>query len=93
MTLDETEITRIRYEDLDDSLKELIDNIILYDDPEYITLRTRVAEMSGSINTSNSIHVGAEAPKTISLGNTVFFSSSERVVKIANSNGDWVYLN
>lgn len=93
MTLDETEITRIRYDDLSDSLKEMIDNIIAYDDPNYDNFRRRVSEISGSVNTSNVINVGSDIPKTISLGNTVFFSSIERAIKIADSNGDWMYLN
>lgn len=93
MTNDETELTRIRYEDLSTSLRYLIDDIISYDDQSYVALRTSVSKLSDMIDSSTSVFAGNIEPTEITLGKTVYFNTKECNVRIADSNGDWIYLS
>ena len=92
MTLDETEINRIRFEDLSESLQEMINELAAYDDLQYIQFRTDLSEISDKVNVNSSIHVGTDIPKEISLGKTVFFNTIESAVKISDPYGNWIYL-
>ena len=49
MTIDESEINRLRFEDLSQSLQDLINNLASYNDEEYITLRRHVSEISDNV--------------------------------------------
>lgn len=93
MTNDESELTRIRYEDLSPSLQSLIDNLITFDDPSYVALRTSVSKLSDMIDSSTSVFAGNKEPTEITLGKTVYFNTKECNVRIADSNGDWIYLS
>ena len=92
MTLDETEINRLRFEDLSESLQELINDLAAYDDLEYIEFRTKLANISNKVDAMSSIHVGTDIPKEISLGKTVYFDTDRSAVRIIDSTGEWVYL-
>lgn len=93
MTLDETNIDRVRYEDLSDSLKALIDEMASFEDSNYVELRTNLSTISVSIDTTSSVCVGPRAPSEISSGKTVYFNSVDQAVQIAGADGNWVYLN
>lgn len=92
MTLDETEITRIRFEDLSDSLKVLINNLISYDDLDYINLRIKSSRVADEINTSTSVYSGDKIPSTISLGKTAYFDTIKNNVRVSDSLGNWIYV-
>jgi hypothetical protein len=92
MTLDETEITRIRFEDLSDSLQNLINNLIFYDDLDYINLRIKTSTIADSVNSAISIYAGDKIPPTISLGKTVYFDTPRNSVRVSDSLGNWVYV-
>lgn len=92
MTLDETEITRIRFEDLSDSLKEMINNLIYYDDLDYIQLRIKASTIADSIDTSTSVYAGDKIPPIISLGKTAYFDAIRNNVRVTDSLGNWVYV-
>ena len=91
MTIDETEVSRIRFEDLSESLQELINNLVYYDELSYINLRTKVNEASDTINTSVTIYAGDKIPPVISLGKTVYFDTVNNNIKVSDSQGEWVY--
>ena len=91
MTLDETEITRIRFEDLSESLQKLINNLSYYDELEYIRLRLNISRASDLINTSVTIYEGNENPPVISLGKTVYFDTLNNNIRIIDSFGNWVH--
>ena len=93
MTNDETELTRIRYEDLSKSLQSLIEEIISYDDPSYVALRTSVSKLSDMIDSSTTVFAGNIEPTEITLGKTVYFNTKDANVRIADANGDWIYLS
>ena len=91
MTIDETEINKLRFEDLSESLQELINNLVYYDELDYINLRIHVNQASDTVNTSVSVHAGDKYPAVISLGKTVYFDTANNNVKVADSEGNWVY--
>lgn len=92
MTLDETEITRIRFEDLSDSLQELINNLISYDDLDYVQLRINASTVADTVNSSISVYAGDKVPPTISLGKTAYFDTVKNNVRVSDSLGNWVYV-
>ncbi len=92
MTLDETEISRIRFEDLSESLQELINNLVEYDELQYINFRINLSNISNRIDINSSIHVGNDIPKEIFLGKTAFFNTIESAVQLSDAYGNWVYL-
>ena len=93
MTIDESEINRLRFEDLSQSLQDLINNLASYNDEDYITLRRHVSEISDNVDTSSTVYAGSEIPKMIAIGRTVYFSTPELAVKTADASGEWVYLS
>lgn len=93
MITEESEINRIRFEDLAPSLQTMINNIISYNDTSYKNLRNKISELSSKIDVSTVVYAGIEDPKEISVGKTVYFDTKENTVKLADSNGDWIYLN
>ena len=92
MTLDETEITRIRFEDLSDSLQEIINNLVYYDDLDYVQLRIKSSNVADAIDTSTTVYAGDKNPPIISLGNTAYFDTAKNNVRVSDSLGNWVYV-
>ena len=93
MIIEETELDKIRYEDLAPSLQKMIDNLILNDDEEYINLRTNVANISSQVDTFSKVYCGSDIPKSVSLGRTVYFDTINSNVRISDYQGGWTYLN
>ena len=93
MVIEESEINRIRFEDLSPSLQSKINEIIDYNDQAFVSLRTSLSKISNEIDTSTVIYAGTQHPEEISVGKTVYFDTDDNTVKIADVNGEWIYLN
>ena len=92
MTNEEAEITRIRYEDLSTSLKQIIDSLSDYDDEAYDILRIGIAELSGKINTNIHLTAGTTPPDSIIPLSSIYFDGNEREAYIAGVDGDWIKI-
>ncbi|MBQ8132453.1 MAG: hypothetical protein IJ193_08180 [Bacilli bacterium] len=92
MTIDETEVNRVRFEDLSDELQTLINSIASYNTDAYSSLRSRIANLADKMDMSTSVYAGNVLPPVIKIGKTVYFDGTEANIRIASESGDWMYL-